>query len=119
MEFVPQKFNNDIADERGCNGNRKIGGGNNVRNSPGDAQFPSFSGVRKFAHQQVDIEQEDDERYLDHGPPDRLFHLTEVQLNLPDRAQRTFGLCASQIRLSSLKVQIKKYSRPRRRRNLI
>ena len=71
---APKRLENHIADERGHNGNRGIGGRRNVRDSPGKAHFPSFSRAGEFAHKKVGIEQEDYKADFDRRSPDCFLH---------------------------------------------
>jgi hypothetical protein len=58
LEFSSQKFDENIADNRGNGSNLEIGSSENVRESPKQASLWSCAGAFKFAHQQIRVEQE-------------------------------------------------------------
>jgi hypothetical protein len=70
---MPQKFDKDIADERGYRGNYKILCGKNILDSPKQASALAQAGMREFSHQKIGIKQEGYKTHLDHGSPD-IFH---------------------------------------------
>jgi hypothetical protein len=65
LELLSQRFENDISDERGYQGNLKIGGCENIADGPGQTFLLAHAGALEFSHQQIGIKQEDDEAYLD------------------------------------------------------
>jgi len=70
LDLLAQVLENYVADERGDEGDYEVGGGEDVVKSEGHA-FAAGVGGGKLAHQQVGIEQEDDECDLDYGPENR------------------------------------------------
>jgi len=67
-------FEQDVANEGGQHRNLEIGDGEDVFDRPDEPSRPSHAGTLKLPHQQIGIEQEDDESYFDESPPTILFH---------------------------------------------
>lgn len=64
MQFLKsssQRFDENIADDRGDRGDFKVGGGEDVSERPGEAFLLANARVFKFSHEEIGIEQEDDE----------------------------------------------------------
>jgi hypothetical protein len=80
LEFAPKKFEKQVADERGDNGDRKIAGCQNVDDCPKQAHFPSFSRALKFTHQKVGVEQKNNEARLGHSSPYCFLHHLNFRL---------------------------------------
>ena len=70
LEFLAQMLEHNVADERGDEGYYKIEAGEDVVESEGHALAVRVGGG-ELAHEQIGIEQEDDERDLGDGPEDR------------------------------------------------
>src|ERR1700689_1654318 len=55
-EFAPKKLDHNVTDQRGCNGNREISAGQDVRDGPLQSHLPSHSRALVFTHEKVGIE---------------------------------------------------------------
>jgi hypothetical protein len=76
LEFFPEKFDDQITDERGYCGNLKIRGGENILEGPTQAVFPSHARPFKFSHQQVGVKEKEDKPDLDGRSSDVFLHDT-------------------------------------------
>ena len=67
---LAQGFKKEVSDQGGHNGYQKVRAGKNI--VQGERQSPSSSvGSVEFTHQEIRIEEQDDERNLDDRPQDR------------------------------------------------
>jgi hypothetical protein len=74
LESLSQKFKEDITNERGYDGNSKVGGGKDVFDCRGYTSLLSYAGALEFSHQEIGIKEEDNETHLDHRSPDVFLH---------------------------------------------
>jgi hypothetical protein len=72
-ESGPKKFQERLTDRRSYNRDCKTGSGEYVGQRPEQASLPSHAGVFKFSHQEVGIEQKNNESDLNQHPPSDLF----------------------------------------------
>ena len=78
LEFCPQKLNENVANQRRDRSDLEIGTGENVRKGPKQAILLPQARAFKFSHQQIRVEQEDNEPNLDQSPRDILLHAAEL-----------------------------------------
>jgi len=71
---LPEKFKNEITDERSDHSNCKIDLGKNIFDSPSQAPFPLHTRARKFRHQKIGIKEEDYKTDLGYCSPDIYLH---------------------------------------------
>src|SRR6202043_2257203 len=79
-QSISEKSNQPIANQCGDPRNSEIGGSENVAESPHQSTLPPHARALKFAHQEIGIEQEDDESCFYHRSPDTLPHGVSVCL---------------------------------------
>jgi hypothetical protein len=70
----PQKFEQAVADHGSGGGDGKIGQGEDIAQRPDDSPSNPNARALELSHQEVGIEQEDDEAYLDEGGPEIFLH---------------------------------------------
>jgi len=70
LELFAQVLEHYVADERGDQGDYQVGDGEDVLEGEGHG-FAVGVGGGELTHQQIGIEQEDNERDFDDGPEDR------------------------------------------------
>jgi hypothetical protein len=67
LEFFAEVFEDDVADEGGDDGDEEVLAGDDVVQGDGEGLAGAVGGV-ELAHEEVGVEEEDDERDLDNGP---------------------------------------------------
>jgi len=68
LNSLSEVLKNEVADHSGDGGNSEIRGGEDIPNSESESLFVAIC-MLEFAHQQIGIEQEDDETNLNQRPP--------------------------------------------------
>ncbi len=74
LELFAQKFEEDVADDGGDDGDFKIGGGTDIAQGPDQATLPPGAGAFEFSHEEIGIEEEEDEGNFDHRSQDIFLH---------------------------------------------
>ena len=74
-QSISKKCDEPVADESRDRCNSEVGYSQNVDESPHKSPFPPHRRPLKFAHQEIGIEQEDDEPRLNHRSPDTFLHV--------------------------------------------
>ena len=69
LEFLAEEFEEDEAEGGGDDGDAEVGGGEDVVEGDGQGFVVAAGGV-ELAHEQVGVEEEDDEGDLDDRTPD-------------------------------------------------
>jgi len=69
LEFFAEEFEEEVADERGDDGDGEVGEGEDVVEGEGEG-FAVAGGAVEFSHEEIGVEEEDDEGDLYHGAAD-------------------------------------------------
>jgi hypothetical protein len=87
LEFLSEVFDDYVADQAGDDGDIEIGGRKNVFDGEKEGLAVAIC-AGEFAHQEIGIEEKDDEADLDHRPPKRrqFVRLSGVVGHLPGYA---------------------------------
>src|ERR1700682_4271477 len=75
LDSIAQRFDHDVADQRGDERDDEVDGGDDVVDGPEEASASGGPGAREVPHDQVGIEEKDDEADFDRGPAQSFEHI--------------------------------------------